>query len=105
MKIVLVIASALVATSLAFPKDLVATPKAFPMAGIYGNYDAKHYFPYYTAPDVFEWGYRRNNDPQDSQKTQNFKAQLQWGDAYEGQDASKGPEYYSPPVKVPSYGA
>ena len=42
-----------------------------------------------AAPDVFEWGYRRGNDPQHfreeylSQKAHNFKAKLRWGDAYE----------------------
>ena len=38
-----------------------------------------------AAPDVFEWGYRRGNDPQHfreeylSQKAE----KLRWGDAYE----------------------
>ena len=38
---------------------------------------------------MFEWGYRRGNDPQHfreeylSQKAHNFKAKLRWGDAYE----------------------
>ena len=50
------------------------------------------FFSQYTnvaAPDVFEWGYRRGNDPQHfreeylSQKAHNFKAKLRWGDAYE----------------------
>jgi len=82
------------------------------------------FFSQYTnvaAPDVFEWGYRRGNDPQHfreeylSQKAHNFKAKLRWGDAYEGQGeqfydynhggyAPKAPEY-APPVKVPSYTA
>merc|ERR1712018_441735 len=59
---------------------------AYPKAGPNGHYDAKHYFQYtnVAAPDVFEWGYRRGNDPQHfreenlSQKAHNFNA-------YEGQ--------------------
>merc|ERR1712112_710504 len=113
MKIAFAIVSALVATAMAFPQ-LPNLPKAGPN----GHYDAKHYFQYtnVAAPDVFEWGYRRGNDPQHfreeylSQKAHNFKAKLRWGDAYEGQGeqfydynhggyaAPKAPEY-SPPIK------
>merc|ERR1712223_1121363 len=104
-----------------YPQGPPPAALAYPKAGPNGHYDAKHYFQYtnVAAPDVFEWGYRRGNDPQHfveeylSQKAHNFKAKLRWGDAYEGQGeqfydynhgayAPKAPEY-SPPVKVAAY--
>ena len=85
---------AVVAMASAFPYPYPQAPGpalAYPKAGPNGHYDAKHYFQYtnVAAPDVFEWGYRRGNDPQHfreeylSQKAHNFKAKLRWGDAYE----------------------
>merc|ERR1712050_807031 len=118
---------ALVSMASAFPYPQAPAPGAlpYPKAGPNGHYDAKHYFQNtkVAAPDVFEWGYRRRNDPQHfreeylSQKAHNFKDKLRWGDAYEGQGEQfydynhgayaaphKAPEY-SPPIKVPSYPA
>merc|ERR1711997_328207 len=122
MKLVLA-TLAFVTTAMAYPYPQGPGPLNLPKAGPSGHYDAKHYFQYtnVAAPDVFEWGYRRGNDPQHfreeylSQKAHNFKAKLRWGDAYEGQGeqfydynhggyAPKAPEY-APPVKVPSYTA
>merc|ERR1711899_430176 len=119
---------AFISMASAFPYPYPQAPGpalAYPKAGPNGHYDAKHYFQYtnVAAPDVFEWGYRRGNDPQHfreeylSQKAHNFKAKLRWGDAYEGQGEQfydynhgayaaphKAPEY-SPPIKVPAYPA
>ena len=77
MPLVAIIVFALtVAAAMAFPQ----VPK-FPKHGQHG-YDAKHYFQYanVNAPNVFEWGYRRGNDPNHfreeylSQNNHNFKA-------------------------------
>merc|ERR1711953_387138 len=49
-----------------YPQGPAGPALAYPKAGPNGHYDAKHYFQYtnVAAPDVFEWGYRRGNDPQ-----------------------------------------
>ena len=102
-------------SALPYPQAPVQGALAYPKAGPNGHYDAKHYFQYanVAAPDVFEWGYRRGNDPEHfreeylSQKAHSFKSKLRWGDAYEGQ----GEQFYdynhhggySAPVKVPEY--
>merc|ERR1712203_1142336 len=125
-KLIFAMASmAIVSMAAAFPYPYPQAPGpaglAYPKAGPNGHYDAKHYFQYtnVAAPDVFEWGYRRGNDPQHfreeylSQKAHNFKAKLRWGDAYEGQgeqfyDYNHGQAYaaphkapeYSPPIKT-----
>lgn len=110
----------LASVALAFPQGPLNLPKAGPN----GHYDAKHYFQYtnVAAPDVFEWGYRRGNDPHHfreeylSQKAHNFKAKLRWGDSYEGQGeqfydinhggyAPKTPEYAPPAPIVKGYPA
>merc|ERR1712223_1795934 len=131
MKSKIIFTMALVSMTAAFPEPRPypqgppPAALAYPKAGPNGNYDAKHYFQYtnVAAPDAFEWGHRRGNDPQHfreeylSQKAHNFKAKLRWGDAYEGQGDQfydynhgayaaphKAPEY-SPPIKVPSYPA
>ena len=57
----------------------------------YASYLSYPLFKYtnVAAPDVFEWGYRRGNDPEHfreeylSQKAESFKAKLRWGDSYE----------------------
>ena len=85
-------------TALPNPQASVQGALAYPKAGPNGHYDAKHYFQYanVAAPDVFEWGYRRGNDPEHfreeylSQKAHSFKSKLRWGDAYEGQ----GEQFY-----------
>jgi len=98
-----------VASAFPYPQGPLNLPKAGPN----GHYADKHYFQYtnVAAPDVFEWGYRRGNDPNHfreeylSQKAHNFKAKLRWGDSYEGQ----GEQFYDynhggyAPVKEPSY--
>merc|ERR1711997_835373 len=82
---------AFISMASAFPYPYPQAPGpalSYPKAGPNGHYDAKHYFQYtnVAAPDVFEWGYRRGNDPQHfreeylSQKAHNFKAKLRWGD-------------------------
>ena len=86
------------AVSLAFPYPYPQAPgpgglQGLPRPGASGGYDNKGYFQYtnVAAPKVFEWGYRRGNDPEHfreeylSQKAHNFKAKVRWGDAYEGQ--------------------
>ncbi len=63
-----------------FPQGLPALPKPGPN----GNYAPDHYFQYTNvpAPKVFEWGYRRGNDPEHfreeylSQKDHTFKAKV-----------------------------
>ena len=86
------------ALSLAFPFPYPQGPpgpgglQGLPQHGPNG-YGTKNYFQYtnVAAPKVFEWGYRRGNDPEHfreqylSQKDHTFKAKLRWGDAYEGQ--------------------
>merc|ERR1712061_548672 len=53
-----------------YPQGPPPAALAYPKAGPNGHYDAKHYFQYtnVAAPDVFEWGYRRGNDPNISEK-------------------------------------
>merc|ERR1712203_1273690 len=70
-KLIFAMASmAIVSMAAAFPYPYPQAPGpaglAYPKAGPNGHYDAKHYFQYtnVAAPDVFEWGYRRGNDPQ-----------------------------------------
>merc|ERR1711990_1350175 len=74
-KLIFAMASmAIVSMAAAFPYPYPQAPGpaglAYPKAGPNGHYDAKHYFQYtnVAAPDVFEWGYRRGNDPQHSEK-------------------------------------
>ena len=90
------------------PGGLPSLPKQGP-----NGYDTKNYFQYtnVAAPKVFEWGYRRGNDPQHfreeylSQKDHTFKAKLRWGDAYEGQGEQfydynhAGPKYVPGPAR------
>merc|ERR1712008_496971 len=100
MKIILIFTVVSLSMASAYPHAQAPGPGglAYPKAGPNGHYDAKHYFQYtnVAAPDVFEWGYRRGNDPQHfreeslSQKAHNFKAKVRWGDAYEGQ----GEQFY-----------
>jgi len=96
----------------AYPRPQAPGPlKGLPHPGPDGHYGAEHYFQYtnVNAPKVFEWGYRRGNDPEHfreeylSQKDHTFKAKLRWGDAYEGQgeqfyDYNHAPKYA--PAKV-----
>merc|ERR1711953_286487 len=92
MKVAIIVFALTVAAALAFPQ----VPQ-YPKHGQNG-YDAKHYFQYanVNAPNVFEWGYRRGNDPNHfreeylSQNNHNFKAKVRWGDAFEG----KGEHFY-----------
>merc|ERR1712156_681212 len=79
-------------------------PKAGP-----NGYNTKNYFQYtnVAAPDIFEWGYRRGNDPHHfreeylSQKAHNFKAKVRWGDSYEGQGEHFYDINHSGPVYKP----
>ncbi|TRY76703.1 hypothetical protein TCAL_00152 [Tigriopus californicus] len=70
------------------------------------GYAKDKYFQYINVPaeKVFEWGYRRGNDPKHfreeylSQKDHTFKAKVKWGDAHEGYgehfyDYNHGPQY------------
>jgi hypothetical protein len=87
--------------------QLQGLPKAGP-----NGYNTKNYFQYtnVAAPDVFEWGYRRGNDPQHfreeylSQKAHTFKAKLKWGDSYEGQGEQFYDYNHAGPKYVPAKG-
>merc|ERR1712008_658833 len=103
MKIILIFTVVSLSIVSAYPYAQAPGPGglAYPKAGPNGHYDAKNYFQYtnVAAPDVFEWGYRRGNDPHW------VKGQgEQFYDYNHGGYAPKAPEY-APPVKVPSYTA
>merc|ERR1712086_212311 len=109
MKIILIFAVGSLSIVSAYPYAQAPGPGglAYPKAGPNGPV----LFSQYTnvaASDVYEWGYRRGNDPQ-------WVRDGETGDAYEGQGeqfydynhggyAPKAPEY-APLVKVPSYTA
>eukprot|EP00095_Tigriopus_kingsejongensis_P008941 maker-scaffold199_size265817-snap-gene-1.39 protein:Tk08941 transcript:maker-scaffold199_size265817-snap-gene-1.39-mRNA-1 annotation:"multidrug transporter" len=80
------------------------------------GYAKDKYFQYINVPahKVFEWGYRRGNDPKHfreeylSQKDHTFKAKVKWGDKHGGYgehfyDYNHGPQkkdeyHHSEPV-------
>ena len=71
----------------AYPRPQAPGPlKGLPHPGPDGHYGAEHYFQYtnVNAPKVFEWGYRRGNDPEHfreeylSQKDHTFKAKVSY---------------------------
>ncbi|XP_040575523.1 uncharacterized protein [Lepeophtheirus salmonis] len=102
MKLVFVTTLIVAATfANAFPQGVLPIPRPGE-----GGYDKDNYFQYINVPKekVFEWGYRRGDDPNHfreeylSQNHHSFKAKVKWGDKYGGYgehfyDYNHGPKY------------
>merc|ERR1712086_477360 len=98
-KLIFAMASmAIVSMAAAFPYPYPQAPGpaglAYPKAGPNGHFDAKNYFQItnVAAPDVFEWGYRRGNDPQHFREQHGGQGE-QFYDYNHGGYAPKAPEY------------
>merc|ERR1712086_729900 len=103
MKIILIFAVGSLSIVSAYPYAQAPGPGglAYPKAGSNGHFDAlmETGITNVAAHDVYEWGYRRGNDPHW------VKGQgEQFYDYNHGGYAPKAPEY-APLVKVPSYTA